>query len=141
MQPSTRDLVIAGATACGAAAIWYFGGPIWMRTFLTDRTFSGGGWPLSFLTVFYGYDFVVSFIAGATLVYFVQSKRVMQWAIGLGIVLAAAHATVSKIDFVVTPDRSDYLMVVANYLVPLVGAALGGLAGKVLRRDASDDAV
>lgn len=96
---------------------------------------------MTFLAALWGYDFLLSLVVGGGLACFLRSSHRVRWTIAFGAVLCAALAAFSRPEVLDASDWSDYAIVYAGLVVPLVGAALGGILATSLQRKENGDVV
>ena len=130
------------AALCLTVVAWYYGGPLWTQMFLLERNFdSNPGASFSLFAALWGYELVLSFVAGGGLAYFLRTAHPLRWTIAFGAVLTMAHMAFSRPEVLDADHWSDYAIFLAGLVAPLVGAALGGILATSLRNRANGGAV
>jgi len=113
---------------------WFYGAQYWSHAFLLGRTFESR-WTLdpTWLFFVWGFDFLLALLAGFALFLLVKGKRPLLWVAGFGLGLLALRIRFTKHWISPDADWGVYVQDYGIYVMPLVGALLGGLLAQRVR--------
>ena len=118
-----RNVIVFLGAAVATYIVWLYGGHLWNKQFLLNRTFEG---VVAWYFYTWGYDALLLFVAGASLALVIRSSRRTYWAAALGATISLLHLLETRwILFDWSLD--NVVWNVGRYLIPVITASLGGL--------------
>jgi hypothetical protein len=113
---------------------WSRGVSYWRRALFGEHGFESR-WMLDpgYLFAIWGFDFLLSLIAGFALMLLVRGRRPMLWLAILGLGFVTLKVRFTK--FWISPEAGwdVYVEDYGSYVIPLLGAFLGGLLAQRVR--------
>jgi hypothetical protein len=113
---------------------WTHAAPYWSHAFLIGRNFESR-WALdpTFLVLIWGFDFLLSLVAGFVLSLLVKGKRPLWWVAALGFGFMVLRIRFTKVWISPDADWGIYFEDYGRYLVPVVGTLAGGYLAQLVR--------